>query len=66
MEVRDTRTGPASLCLSCAAMRRIVGRRSAFVLCTVRAEKYPPQPVLRCPDFRETPRAHEAQDEPRR
>ena len=55
---------PESLCHRCAAPPRYVrSGRSLFILCPLLAEeagrgssnKYPPQPVLRCPLFRALP-----------
>lgn len=44
---------PESLCHRCAAPPRYVrGGRSLFILCPLLPQKYPPQPVLRCPLFR--------------
>ena len=44
---------PDSLCHRCAAPPRYVKTAtSTFLLCPVRADKYPRQPVLRCPEFR--------------
>jgi len=45
---------PESLCHRCAAPPRYVrSGRSTFILCPLLPNKYPPQPVLRCPLFRE-------------
>ena len=44
---------PGSLCHRCAAPPRYVTTaRSVFILCPLRPERYPPQPVLECPLFR--------------
>lgn len=45
---------PQSLCHRCAAPPRYVesGRGSVFILCPLLPQKYPPQPVLRCPLFK--------------
>jgi hypothetical protein len=44
---------PESLCHRCAAPPRYVrGGHSLFILCPLLPQKYPPQPVLRCPLFR--------------
>jgi hypothetical protein len=43
---------PDSLCHRCAAPPRIVRTKtSAFILCPLLPEKYPPQPVRRCALF---------------
>jgi hypothetical protein len=44
---------PESLCHLCEARRYVRGRATTFVLCTALPEKYPRQPVLRCPAFRD-------------
>jgi hypothetical protein len=45
---------PDSLCHRCAAPPRYVTTRtSTFVMCPLREDKYPRQPVLACPIFRE-------------
>ena len=41
-----------SLCHRCAARRYVEGRATTFVMCTVLAVKYPPQPVVQCEAFR--------------
>jgi len=47
---------PQSLCHKCAAPPRYVRTgTSVFILCPLLPEKYPPQPVLRCPCFRPLP-----------
>jgi len=47
---------PTSLCHRCAAPPRYVRTaRSTFILCPILPNKYPPQPVLRCPEFRPRP-----------
>jgi hypothetical protein len=44
---------PESLCHRCAAPPRYVaGKHSVFVLCPLRPERYPPQPVRTCALFR--------------
>ena len=45
---------PESLCHRCAAPPRYVAsaRGSVFILCPLLPQKYPPQPVVRCPLFR--------------
>jgi hypothetical protein len=44
---------PTSLCHRCAAPPRYVQTKtSTFILCPLLPGKYPPQPVLRCPQFR--------------
>lgn len=47
---------PESLCHRCAAPPRYIESKkgSVFILCPLLDEKYPRQPVLRCPLF--TPR----------
>jgi len=48
---------PESLCHRCAAPPRYVRTGSSvFILCPLLPQKYPPQPVLKCPLFRERPR----------
>ena len=43
-----------SLCHRCAAPPRYVRTAaSTFILCPLLAERYPPQPVLRCELFRQ-------------
>lgn len=45
---------PQSLCHRCAAPPRYVRTAaSTFILCPLLAERYPPQPVLRCELFRQ-------------
>lgn len=45
---------PDSLCHRCAAPPRYVETAaSTFILCPLLPNKYPPQPVLACPLFRE-------------
>jgi hypothetical protein len=45
---------PESLCHRCAAPPKLVRTRtSTFILCPLLPVKYPPQPVLRCPLFRQ-------------
>ena len=47
---------PTSLCHRCAAPPRYVRTaRSTFILCPILPNKYPPQPVLRCPAFQPRP-----------
>ena len=47
---------PTSLCHRCAAPPRYVRTpRSTFILCPILPNKYPPQPVLRCPAFKPKP-----------
>ena len=47
---------PTSLCHQCAAPPRLVeGRHSVFILCPLQPDKYPQQPVLRCPLFKPLP-----------
>lgn len=44
---------PTSLCHRCAAPPRFVrGARSVFILCPVRPDRYPRQPVVECPYYR--------------
>jgi len=45
---------PDSICHKCAAPPRYItsGRGSVFILCPLLPNKYPPQPVRRCPLFR--------------
>jgi hypothetical protein len=44
---------PASLCHRCAAPPQYVKTKTTvFILCPLLPQKYPPQPVLRCPLFR--------------
>lgn len=43
---------PTSLCHRCSACRYVQGRAAWFVQCTALPQKYPLQPVLRCPAFR--------------
>jgi len=48
---------PTSLCHQCAAPPRYVRTpRSTFILCPILPNKYPPQPVLRCPAFKPRPK----------
>lgn len=54
---------PDSLCHRCAASRLVRGRATSFVLCTALPEKYPPQPVRACREFR--PRAEARETPPR-
>jgi len=51
-EPRDPRPFPESLCHACAAPPRYVtsDRGAVFIYCPV-FRKYPPQPVLDCPEF---------------
>jgi hypothetical protein len=47
---------PTSLCHRCAAPPRYIETRtSTFILCPILPNKYPPQPVLRCPAFKPRP-----------
>jgi len=47
---------PESLCHRCAAPPRYVRTAaSVFILCPLLPDKYPRQPVLRCPLFRPLP-----------
>ena len=47
---------PESLCHRCAAPPRYVRtEQSVFILCPVLPNKYPRQPVLRCPAFTPSP-----------
>lgn len=39
---------PDSLCHRCAALRKVNGANSIFLMCTVLEVKYPRQPVLQC------------------
>jgi hypothetical protein len=48
----EVRPFPESLCHRCAARRYVQGRATVFILCTALPEKYPRQPVLRCPAHR--------------
>ncbi len=41
----------SSQCHGCAHKRDVRGKRSWFLLCAVHPNKYPPQPVQRCPFF---------------
>jgi hypothetical protein len=50
-----TRPFPDSLCHRCAARRYVRTKTSTFVMCTALPDKYPRQPVLTCPAFREEP-----------
>jgi hypothetical protein len=43
---------PESICHRCAALKLIPAARSVFLMCTALPEKYPRQPVARCPAFR--------------
>lgn len=44
---------PTSLCHTCGAPPRYVRtQRSTFILCPLLPNKYPPQPVMRCPLYR--------------
>jgi hypothetical protein len=44
---------PESLCHKCAAPPKYVKTKtSVFILCPIVPERYPRQPVLRCPFFR--------------
>jgi hypothetical protein len=56
---------PTSLCHRCAAPPRYIQTQtSTFILCPVLPNKYPPQPVLRCPAF--TPRSESSPQNARR
>ncbi len=44
---------PQSICHDCAAMRYVQTERSTFMLCPLLPQKYPPQPVRTCPQFRQ-------------
>ncbi len=56
---------PTSLCHRCAAPPRYVRTRtSTFVMCPLLPNKYPPQPVLRCPLFRPRVPSADGQGEP--
>ncbi|WNG47526.1 hypothetical protein F0U60_27955 [Archangium minus] len=51
---------PTSLCHRCAAPPKYVRTKtSTFILCPLLPQKYPPQPVLRCPLFRPRPQEPE-------
>ena len=51
---------PESLCHRCAAPPKYVrAARSTFILCPVRPDKYPPQPVRACALFQPRPGADE-------
>ncbi len=44
---------PESLCHKCAAPPRYIRTKtSVYIACPLLPDKYPPQPVLRCPLFR--------------
>ncbi|MBX7100695.1 MAG: hypothetical protein K1X89_23480 [Myxococcaceae bacterium] len=45
---------PDSLCHGCRHLKLVPGARSVFLQCLAMAQRYPPQPVRRCPGF--TPR----------
>ena len=48
---------PESLCHRCAAPPKDVKTATrVFILCPLLPQKYPPQPVLKCPLFREKPK----------
>ena len=47
---------PDSLCHRCEARRYVQGRATTFVMCTALPDKYPRQPVLACPAFRQRER----------
>ncbi|HEX8822722.1 MAG TPA: hypothetical protein VF794_22535 [Archangium sp.] len=50
---------PTSLCHRCAAPPKYVRTKtSTFILCPLLPQKYPPQPVVRCPLFQ--PKSPEA------
>jgi len=51
-EAPEARPFPDSLCHACAAPPRYVtsDRGAVFIYCPV-LRKYPPQPVLDCPEF---------------
>ena len=56
--MNDEKPFPTSLCHSCAAPPRYVTTKtSVFIMCPVLPQKYPPQPVARCPMFRPKPAA---------
>ncbi len=42
---------PQSLCHRCAALKQVKGANSVFLMCTALPNKYPRQPVVRCPAF---------------
>lgn len=42
---------PASQCHGCRHKQDVKTSRSHFLRCVVRESKYPPQPVLTCPEF---------------
>jgi hypothetical protein len=47
---------PESLCHRCAAPPKYVRTAtSVFIRCPLLPAKYPPQPVVRCPQFRPLP-----------
>ena len=58
---------PSSLCHSCGAPPRYVRNgRSTFILCPLLPDKYPPQPVRRCREYRpRTPTSATAEPEDR-
>jgi len=49
MSSEGARPFPTSVCHTCRHLRRVeTARGSVFLMCTVLARKYPPQPVVRC------------------
>jgi hypothetical protein len=56
---------PSSLCHRCGAPPRYIKTQtSTFILCPVLPNKYPPQPVSRCPAF--VPRSESSPQNARR
>ncbi len=45
------RPHPTSLCHQSAGLRLVPGKNTAFMLCQLLPEKYPAQPIARCPAF---------------
>ncbi len=59
MKLRDL-PFPESLCHLCGAPPKYVqAATSTFILCPLLPQKYPRQPVLSCPLFREKPAVSE-------
>ena len=54
MESSQSLPFPTSLCHQCSALRMVENkRRSIFLMCAVKEEKYLPQPVVICDDYDE-------------
>ena len=52
---------PESLCHGCVGSRYIRSARSVFILCEILPDKYPRQPVLKCPGYSPKPSATRGQ-----